>query len=148
MTTTHTHRVAYITGGMGGIGTALCRRLCKEGHTVIAGCGPGSPRREKWIRDMTDQGYKVICSEGNVADWESTRRAFEIVDLRPYTSPDQKGKPAGHGLALLRKRHGHFSAADIDELAPNEPREIRALQHNLRQLSNEVIQLRQQLAEV
>ena len=78
MTTTHTHRIAYITGGMGGIGTALCRRLCKEGHTVIAGCGPGSPRREKWIRDMTDQGYKVICSEGNVADWESTRRAFEI----------------------------------------------------------------------
>jgi acetoacetyl-CoA reductase len=78
MTTTHTQRVAYITGGMGGIGTALCRRLCNDGHTVIAGCGPGSPRREKWIRDMTDQGYKVICSEGNVADWESTRRAFEI----------------------------------------------------------------------
>jgi acetoacetyl-CoA reductase len=78
VTTTDTHRIAYITGGMGGIGTALCRRLCKEGHTVIAGCGPGSPRREKWLRDMTDQGYKVICSEGNVADWESTRRAFEI----------------------------------------------------------------------
>ncbi len=72
-------------------------------------------------------------------------RAFEIVDLRPYTLLDQ-GKPAGHGLALLRKRHGHFSAADIDEPAPNEPREIRALQHNVRQLSNELIQLRQQLA--
>jgi acetoacetyl-CoA reductase len=78
MTTTQTHRIAYITGGMGGIGTALCRRLCNEGHTVIAGCGPGSPRREKWIRDMKDQGYNVVCSEGNVADWESTRRAFEI----------------------------------------------------------------------
>ena len=78
MTTTHTHRVAYITGGMGGIGTALCRRLCKEGHRVIAGCGPGSPRREKWIRDMTAEGYEVFASEGNVADWESTRRAFEI----------------------------------------------------------------------
>ena len=33
-------RVAYITGGMGGIGTAISRRLCKEGYTVIAGCGP------------------------------------------------------------------------------------------------------------
>ena len=76
--TTHTHRIAYITGGMGGIGTALCRRLCKEGHTVIAGCGPGSSRREKWIRDMSDEGYQVVASEGNVADWESTRRAFEI----------------------------------------------------------------------
>lgn len=78
MTTTHTHRIAYITGGMGGIGTALCRRLCTEGYTVIAGCGPGSSRREKWIRDMTADGYKVVASEGNVADWESTRRAFEI----------------------------------------------------------------------
>ncbi|MGH8138223.1 MAG: acetoacetyl-CoA reductase [Steroidobacteraceae bacterium] len=75
---TQTHRIAYITGGMGGIGTALCRRLCKEGHTVIAGCGPGSARKDKWIRDMTDEGFKVVASEGNVADWESTRRAFEI----------------------------------------------------------------------
>jgi acetoacetyl-CoA reductase len=78
MDTTHTHRIAYITGGMGGIGTALCRRLCKEGHTVVAGCGPGSSRKEKWIRDMRNEGYEVVASEGNVADWESTRRAFEI----------------------------------------------------------------------
>jgi acetoacetyl-CoA reductase len=27
---------------------------------------------------MTAEGYKVVASEGNVADWESTRRAFEI----------------------------------------------------------------------
>ena len=24
-------KVAYVTGGMGGIGTAICRRLAKEG---------------------------------------------------------------------------------------------------------------------
>src|SRR5260370_7597644 len=70
---------------MGGIGTALCRRLSTEGHTVIAGCGPGSPRREKWVRDMMGEGYKVIASEGNVADWESTRRAFAIA--RPEVGP-------------------------------------------------------------
>ena len=45
-------RIAYITGGMGGIGTAICRRLCKEGHTVIAGCGPGSTRKDRWLSDM------------------------------------------------------------------------------------------------
>jgi acetoacetyl-CoA reductase len=77
--TTQTPRIAYITGGMGGIGTAICRRLCREGHTVIAGCGPGSTRRERWLRDMAAEGYKVSASEGNVADWESTRRAFEVV---------------------------------------------------------------------
>ena len=77
--TTQAPRTAYITGGMGGIGTAICKRLCREGHTVIAGCGPGSTRRERWLRDMAAEGYKVAASEGNVADWESTRRAFEIV---------------------------------------------------------------------
>src|SRR5579872_1375592 len=79
MMTTQTPRIAYVTGGMGGIGTAICKRLCREGHTVIAGCGPGSTRRERWLRDMAAEGYNVTASEGNVADWESTRRAFEVV---------------------------------------------------------------------
>jgi len=72
-------RIAYVTGGMGGIGTAICRRLCKEGHTVIAGCGPGSTRKDRWIAAMRAEGLSIHASEGNVADWESTRRAFEVV---------------------------------------------------------------------
>jgi acetoacetyl-CoA reductase len=70
-------RIAYITGGMGGIGTAICRRLCKEGHTVIAGCGPGSPRKDRWLAEMRAEGCKIHASEGNVADWDSTKRAFD-----------------------------------------------------------------------
>ncbi|MGH8132522.1 MAG: acetoacetyl-CoA reductase [Steroidobacteraceae bacterium] len=73
---TQTTRIAYVTGGMGGIGTALCRRLCKEGYTVIAGCGPGSTRKERWLRDMRAEGCNIHASEGNVSDWESTRHAF------------------------------------------------------------------------
>ena len=71
-------RIAYVTGGMGGIGTAICRRLCKEGYTVIAGCGPGSERKERWLREMRSEGLKIQASEGNVADWDSTKRAFEL----------------------------------------------------------------------
>ena len=33
-------KIAYVTGGMGGIGTSLCQRLHADGYTVIAGCGP------------------------------------------------------------------------------------------------------------
>jgi acetoacetyl-CoA reductase len=72
-------RVAYVTGGMGGIGTAICKRFCQEGHTVIAGCGPGSPRKSRWLEEMRADGFTVHASEGNVADWESTRAAFEKV---------------------------------------------------------------------
>lgn len=71
-------RIAYVTGGMGGIGTAICRRLAKEGHTVIAGCGPGSQRKDRWLADMRAEGWTIHASEGNVSDWESTRRAFEV----------------------------------------------------------------------
>jgi len=70
-------RIAYVTGGMGGIGTAICRRLCREGHTVIAGCGPGSSRKDRWLAEMRAAGCNVHASEGNVSDWDSTRVAFE-----------------------------------------------------------------------
>ena len=72
-------RLAYVTGGMGGIVTAICRRLCRDGYTVVAGCGPGSQRKDRWVADMKAQGLVVHASEGNVADWESTRAAFERV---------------------------------------------------------------------
>lgn len=72
-------RIAYVTGGMGGIGTPICKRLCKEGYTVVAGCGPNSPRKDKWLADMRAEGFDVHASEGNVSDWESTKAAFDKV---------------------------------------------------------------------
>jgi acetoacetyl-CoA reductase len=78
-------RIAYVTGGMGGIGSAITTRLCEEGYTVVAGCGPGSPRKDKWLAAMRGRGFDVHASEGNVANWESTRAAFERVrnDIGP-----------------------------------------------------------------
>lgn len=76
---TQKRRIAYVTGGMGGIGTAICRRLCQDDYIVIAGCGPGSTRKDKWLSDMKASGCEVHVSLGNVADWESTVAAFEKV---------------------------------------------------------------------
>ncbi|MBC8746147.1 MULTISPECIES: 3-ketoacyl-ACP reductase [Paraburkholderia] len=73
------NRIAYVTGGMGGIGTAICQRLHKENYTVIAGCGPNSARKARWLEEQKALGYDFVASEGNVADWESTTKAFEKV---------------------------------------------------------------------
>jgi acetoacetyl-CoA reductase len=74
-----TKRIAYVTGGMGGIGTAICQRLYKDGLTVVAGCGPNSQRRERWLAEQAELGYAFTASEGNVGDWESTEVAFAKV---------------------------------------------------------------------
>jgi len=71
-----TKRVAYVTGGMGGIGTIICQRLHRDGMTVIAGCGP-SRDHEKWIAEQKALGYTFYGSVGNVADWDSTEEAFK-----------------------------------------------------------------------
>ena len=68
-------KVAYVTGGMGGIGTAICQRLHKDGFTVIAGCGP-TRDHAKWLAEQVAQGYTFHASVGNVGDWDSTVAAF------------------------------------------------------------------------
>lgn len=68
-------RVAYVTGGMGGIGTAICQRLHKEGFKVIAGCGP-TRDFQKWLDEQKELGYHFYASVGNVGDWDSTVEAF------------------------------------------------------------------------
>jgi acetoacetyl-CoA reductase len=68
-------RIAYVTGGMGGIGTAICQALHQKGMKVIAGCGP-SRDHAKWLAEQQAQGFTFYASVGNVASWESTVEAF------------------------------------------------------------------------
>lgn len=74
-----TKKIAYVTGGMGGIGTSICQRLAKDGFTVVAGCGPNSPRKDRWLAEQKGLGFDFIASEGNVSDWDSTKAAFDKV---------------------------------------------------------------------
>ena len=71
-------RLAYVTGGMGGIGTAICQRLHREGFKVIAGCGPTRDYK-KWLGEQKSAGFAFHASVGNVADWDSTVEAFKRV---------------------------------------------------------------------
>ncbi|MDH2235678.1 acetoacetyl-CoA reductase [Pigmentiphaga sp. GD03639] len=71
-------KIAYVTGGMGGIGTVICQRLAKDGFTVIAGCGPNRDSQQ-WLNEQSALGYTFHASVGNVADWDSTVAAFAKV---------------------------------------------------------------------
>ncbi|HEY5291487.1 MAG TPA: beta-ketoacyl-ACP reductase [Burkholderiales bacterium] len=69
-------RVAFVTGGMGGIGTAICKRLAANGNKVVANCLPGYDRKDEWLASMRAQGYSVHAAEGNVEEFDSCADMF------------------------------------------------------------------------
>ena len=69
-------RVAFVTGGMGGIGTAICKRLAANGNKVVANCLPGYDKKDEWLSEMRAHGYNVHAAEGNVEDFDSCADMF------------------------------------------------------------------------
>jgi acetoacetyl-CoA reductase len=69
-------RIVFVSGGMGGIGSAICRRFAQSGHTVVAGCLPGYERKKEWLEAMRGQGFKVHAAEGDVAQFDSCAEMF------------------------------------------------------------------------
>lgn len=59
-------------------------------------------------------------------------RAFDILDLRPTGFIG-----TGQGVVFMRKRDVSLRVEDLEELEPDEPREISALRHSVRQLQRE-----------
>jgi acetoacetyl-CoA reductase len=52
-------RIAFVSGGMGGIGSAVCRRLARNGARVVAGCLPGYEKKDEWLARMRGEGSAV-----------------------------------------------------------------------------------------
>ncbi len=72
-------RIAFVSGGMGGIGSAICRRLSRNGIKVVAGCLPGYERKQQWLDSMLEQGFVVHAAEGDVDDYESCSQMFSQI---------------------------------------------------------------------
>src|SRR6266436_9873523 len=69
-------RIAFVSGGMGGIGSAVCRRLARNGARVVAGCLPGYQKKDEWLAKMRGEGLQVHAAEGDVDDYESCADMF------------------------------------------------------------------------
>lgn len=74
-----TKRLALVTGGMGGLGEAICVKLCKGGNTVVATCSPGNTTAEAWLKQMRERGYDVHSVPVDVSDFDSCHAAIARV---------------------------------------------------------------------
>ena len=65
----HDNKVALVTGGMGGLGTAICRRLQAEGFRVAATYSPGNATPDAWLAAQRDEGYRFTTYRVDVTDY-------------------------------------------------------------------------------
>ncbi len=66
-----------MTGGMGGLGTAICKALADDGFNMVANCLPGFPQKDEWLAKMRAEGYDFHVAEGDVSDYESCKAMVE-----------------------------------------------------------------------
>jgi acetoacetyl-CoA reductase len=78
-------RVAVVTGGMGGLGEAICMKLSKMGYKVVATFSPGNTKHAAWLAEMKLQGHDFRAVPVDVADYESCQKAIAQItkDLGP-----------------------------------------------------------------
>ncbi len=62
--------VALVTGGMGGLGTAICKSLANDGWKVVANCLPAFPPAAEWLAKCKADGYDFAIGEADVTDYD------------------------------------------------------------------------------
>ncbi len=75
-------KIALITGGTGGIGTAICIALADQGRKVIAGYFP--PEKEiavAWQQKRKADGYDIEIVAFDVSDYESSQKMLHDVEI-------------------------------------------------------------------
>lgn len=74
-----TSRVALVTGGTGGIGTAICQRLAEQGHRVATNFR-NAEKAQQWQQQMRQQGCDIAIFPGDVSSPESAEALVREVE--------------------------------------------------------------------
>ena len=77
-----TKRLALVTGGTGGLGQAICKRLGDDGFAVVALHTPGNGRVGDWLAQCEREGHAFFAEPVDVADFASCALAVENIRRR------------------------------------------------------------------
>jgi 3-oxoacyl-[acyl-carrier protein] reductase len=72
-------RRALVTGGSGGIGAAICKRLAREGHFVYVHANRGLEAGSAVVAEITAAGGKAQIVSFDVTNSDATRAALDTI---------------------------------------------------------------------
>jgi acetoacetyl-CoA reductase len=76
-----TTRVALVTGGTGGIGTAICKRLADMGHKVASNYR-NEEKAKAWQAQMKAEGYDFALAKGDVTSPDEAAAMVKDVEAQ------------------------------------------------------------------
>ena len=103
--------VAFVTGGTGGIGTAICQTLDDEGYTVVA-ASSSRAKADRWKSQQVERGYHFKTCVLNVADFDSCTR--NILDVEEVVGP----------IAVLVNTAGITRDTTLKRMSPQKWQEV------------------------
>jgi len=78
-------RVAVVTGGMGGLGEAICLKLAGMDNQVVTTYSPGNKKSAEWIKEMKAKGHDMRAVPVDVSDFDSCQKA--VAQIQSESGP-------------------------------------------------------------
>lgn len=74
------NKKVLVTGGMGGIGTAICQHLAKYNATVIAAYNRDHDAAHKWLGEQKSNGYRFEMAYVDVTSFQSCAEMAQKIE--------------------------------------------------------------------